>query len=157
MSSFQTQITPLLLSRVMGTTTNNNAQAGDVGEVIRSFIPLASAVPVIDSTAKDITSIVLTPGDWDVSALGALAGTLTGTESRIYINTTANTFPASTVWADQTASTPAVPTAITNVVLSIPAFRVSIAVTTTYYFGAYSAFTVGTATAYGRISARRMR
>lgn len=157
MSAFQTQITPLLLSRLLGTTTNNNAAAGDVGEVIRSFIPLASAVPVSTGTATDITSITLTPGDWDVSALGALAGTLTGTESRIYINSASNTFPANTLWSDQTATSPAVPSAVANIVLSIPAFRVSIAVTTTYYFGAYSTFTVGTATAYGRISARRMR
>lgn len=48
---------------------------GYVGEYISSYIPEASAVNVLHNTGTSITSISLTPGDWDVSFVGQIKGT----------------------------------------------------------------------------------
>jgi hypothetical protein len=50
---------------IPGTTTNNNATAGNIGELISSSV---SSISLTTNTPKDFTSISLTAGDWDVSA-----------------------------------------------------------------------------------------
>ena|ERR1700741_2364946 len=50
---------------IVGTTTNDNAAAGYVGEFISSNIPTAT-VTLADTVIADITSISLTAGDWDL-------------------------------------------------------------------------------------------
>lgn len=52
--------------QLRGTATNDNACVGCVGEVIESVIIDSSAVSAASIT--DLTSIVLTPGDWLVQA-----------------------------------------------------------------------------------------
>lgn len=49
------------------------------------------------------------------------------------------------------------PTVGSEYFISIPNFRVSIAVSTTFYLVAQMTFTVSTATAYGSMEARRVR
>src|SRR5690348_13475523 len=51
---------------LVGTATNDNAAAGQIGEVISSTVLIADKVPLANGTPKTITSIILTPGDWDV-------------------------------------------------------------------------------------------
>lgn len=51
---------------IVGTTTNNNAAAGSVGEYIESFVTVGLPVSVPTTTPTNITSINLTAGDWDV-------------------------------------------------------------------------------------------
>lgn len=54
-------------NNIIGTTSADNAAAGYVGEVISSFIPFASAISYTTSgTPQDLTSIVLSAGDWEV-------------------------------------------------------------------------------------------
>jgi len=53
---------------ILGTTTNNNASAGYVGEFVSSEVLIGSAVSISANTATDLTSISLTAGDWDVWA-----------------------------------------------------------------------------------------
>jgi hypothetical protein len=137
-----------------GNNTNTSPPAGYLGEQIRSFLPLASAVSLSDSTDKTITSISLTAGVWDISCIGVLRGTLTGTAWSVGISTTNNALAAN--YGDDTALTPTVSTAANDVSLSIPAFRATLASTTTYYLVGRASFTVGTATGYGRISATRV-
>jgi hypothetical protein len=48
------------------------------------------------------------------------------------------------------------PTVAADVTLTIPAYRVSLSATTTYYLVVNSLFTVNTPAAYGRISATRV-
>lgn len=51
--------------QIPGTTTNNAANVGNIGELI--FSPYSSGIPMSNAgTVVNITSIVLTPGDWDV-------------------------------------------------------------------------------------------
>ncbi|HEY6019562.1 MAG TPA: hypothetical protein VIY48_06565, partial [Candidatus Paceibacterota bacterium] len=51
---------------IKGTSTNDNAIAGDVGELITSTVASASGVSLTSTTAANVTSISLTAGDWDV-------------------------------------------------------------------------------------------
>jgi hypothetical protein len=52
---------------IQGTNTNNRAAAGDVGEVISSFVSSSPGVTLVASTPTTIASITLTPGEWDVT------------------------------------------------------------------------------------------
>ncbi len=51
---------------ITGTTTNDNAAAGKVGEFISSTVLAAAGVVLTTNTIADVTSIALTAGDWDV-------------------------------------------------------------------------------------------
>ncbi len=53
-------------SGIIGTTTNNNAAAGSVGEYIESIVPDSAPVSMTAFANTDLTFITLTPGDWDV-------------------------------------------------------------------------------------------
>ena len=143
------------------TFTNRGAQGcvggapfvSAIGEQINSYVPVGSAITLTNNTAANITSISLSPGNWDITAIGNIAGTLTGTASTISISDTSATLSPND--GDQTARTPISPTAASPITLTVPSFRVFLTTTTTYYLVAAAAFTVGTATAYGRISAVR--
>ncbi len=140
---------------VEGTSTNNDAAGGFVGEYISSSIA-AAGVSVSNNTATDITSISLTAGDWDVSGL-------------IITNPAAGTTTALTIgWVSATSAT--VPTApnggaygingsstasATGVTTGMK--RISLATTTTIYLSTFLTFAVSTMQAYGFIGARRAR
>src|SRR5579863_4104971 len=51
---------------ILGTSGTAAAAAGSVGEIIRSTIPSGSAVALTTATPANVTSVALTPGDWDV-------------------------------------------------------------------------------------------
>lgn len=140
---------------IVGTTTNNNAVAGNVGEYISSYINLPGS-GITSGAVNNVTSISLTAGDWDVyfqlstiPALNTVVGyTLVG------IGTSTSTLLAqfgfsslkSTYTGDGSSST----------TLSGVA-RISLSATTTYYANVYASFTVSTCTAYGGLWARRIR
>ena len=155
---FTSSSTNLNVSTLIGGTiwgaVGYTVATGYLGEQIRSFIPAASQITLTNNTAANITSISLTSGTWDISAIGILAGTLTGTEFALSINDTSATLSANN--GDQTARTPTVSTVASTSTLTIPSFRVTLAATTTYYLVSFALFTVGTATSYGRISATRV-
>lgn len=85
--------------QLLGTNTNDNASAGYVGEeVIQTR--LDSAAPGLTSgAATNVTAspLVLTAGDWEVSAIGSAGtnGTDTITQMILGISTTSATQPAS--------------------------------------------------------------
>ena len=63
---FTGAITPSQTLGIVGTTTNNNANAGSVGELV---INTAAAVSASSGVAGNCTSISLTPGDWEVTGM----------------------------------------------------------------------------------------
>jgi hypothetical protein len=140
----------------VGTTTNDNAAAGQIGEYISSEILIASQVALTTSTAADITSISLTAGDWDVYGnvqFSSAAGTVM-TNSQMWANTVSATLPTvpnAGAWAAVTNS------AASQSVNINMGRRYSLAVTTTIYLSARSVFSVSTLAAYGFIGARRVR
>lgn len=140
-----------------GTTTNDDATAGNVGEYISSTIAFGSAVTLTNNTWADITSISLTAGDWDVSFNAAFFGSTTGTFCDAGIGTASGTTTTGITFGDTALELQTTPTAAAGVEFAMSGVRKSLSGTTTIYFKARSGFTVGTQTVWGRISARRIR
>lgn len=153
-------ITPSQTAGIVGTTTNNSANAGSIGEYVSSTVaPTTSGYT--SGTAANVTSISLTAGDWDVSGLAAFSNSgvlTTNTIVQVSISTTSATQGAD--GANKTGislpspgdppTVPAVPT---------PIVRLLLASTTTVYLVARTIFTSGGATmgVGGTLRARRMR
>jgi len=143
---------------VLGTTTNDAASAGYIGEYISSTLAIGSAVSLTTATTANVTSISLTAGDWDVNGnIGFIAasGTL-GTVQIVSISQTSATLPTSPnggAYAREEIAFPATATQI----IPTGTMRISLASTTTVYLVAQATFSVSTMTAYGFIGARRAR
>lgn len=161
-NTVNTQSPDISQPNLIGTTTNDNAAAGSVGEYISSTVLVGSAVSLTTSTTTNVTSISLTAGDWDVwgvinyaLAAGTTITTLTGS-----INTVSATNPTVPgfgsyvldVWRSGSEIVGA-----SNLIRPLGTSRISLASTTTVYLLARAAFTVSTMTAYGLIGARRVR
>ena len=137
-------------SGVIGTTTNDNAAAGSVGEVISSSVV---ASPITSSTLTNVTSISLTAGDWNVYGnilFSPDAGTTTSI-SQASISSTSVTLDS----AYQTIGGPAAAAVATA--YPVPSQRISLSGTTTIYLVATITFAVSTMTATANIFARRER
>jgi hypothetical protein len=142
-----------------GTTTNDSAAAGIVGEIIESEILAVSAVSLTASTTANVTSISLTAGDWDVwgTVFFDPAGTTSVTAFQGGINTTSATQPTlpgagATYLHRQAAFVP-----VGDFGFPVGMRRLSLSATTTVYLVALGVFTVDTLGAYGYIGARRVR
>jgi hypothetical protein len=145
--------------RATGTTTNDNASAGYIGEYVSSAVTAVNAGGT--GVWGDATSISLTAGDWDVCGFcnwdinGA-----TWSDARLGISTTSGnsgTGLSSTInyaigsWASTSTTFQTVP-------LSIPSYRISLSSTTTIYLKYYSTYSSGTPRLSGAsIHARRVR
>lgn len=136
-----------------GTTTNDNAATGYIGEYVSSTVASGSAITLTNATAANVTSLSLTAGDWDVSGVITFNGAVTGSYSTAGISTTSAAHQA----YPNSVDSPYLPTAAANASTVVPAIRISVASTTTVYLVALEAFSAGTAKAYGFISARRVR
>lgn len=141
---------------ISGVTSGANAAAGNIGEIISSSIAVGSAVSLTSATAKTITSITLTAGDWDVfgSIISNPAGTTTTSNLQAGLSTTTNALPTppsgyalfgGALGAGLAAS------------LTISSIQINVNTTTTVYLVAQATFATSTMTAYGAIRARRVR
>ena len=147
-----------LLLPKLGVTDGSDAVAGNIGEFISATVVAASAVSLVTATAKNVTSISLTAGDWDVwGSVGFKpAATTSITVSEGGINTTSATMPSTTTGAHWLSVTPAVvPVSVYGAPVGMT--RINLTTTTTVYLVASSTFTVSTQAAYGFIGARRVR
>jgi len=140
-----------------GTTTNDSAAAGYVGEYISSTVTSISGVSLTTATFANITSISLTAGDWDVS--GVVAVSNPGSTTFAYINYGVSTTSAANGSLGQVGSltTPSTIAAVVDFVTPVPVTRLSLSLTTTVYLVTRASFAVSTASAYGVIRARRIR
>lgn len=143
---------------IKGTNTNNNAAAGDVGEYIESTIGLGSAVSLTTGVVANITSISLTAGDWDVSGVIIMDSGATTNVTRVMcgINSTSATVDVTKGYYSHIHSG-YVPGSGQFRGMPLNTSRFSLSATTTIYLLALSNFTVSTCSAYGTISARRVR
>jgi hypothetical protein len=135
---------------IIGTTAADNAGAGKVGEVISSSITSGSPVTFTTGTAKNLTSISLTAGDWDVWGNILFNGT-TVTQGVCGFNTTTNTLPDSSLYSQVVGLATA---AVCGVTAPYQRFNVS-GSTTVYIVGFVTGS--GTLTGCGNIFARRAR
>ena len=140
-----------------GTTTNNSAAAGYVGEYVASVTGTSA---VTSNQYGDLTSISLTAGDWDVSlnlTWDSAGATWSFAESGIS-TTSGNSIAGLTIGSNRmltgfpssAVSTLYIPQTVAN-------YRLSLSGTTTIYAKYLAIYTVGTPTASCRLSARRVR
>lgn len=135
---------------IVGTATNNNASAGYVGEFVSSVIPLASAVSFTNAADKNLTSISLGAGDWDVYGnIDFVSTSSTAMNAYIWISATSASIPDSSLRSF-------VYSAVSEVSGNAPYFRASLSTTTTIYLSGRIG-SAGTLTGNGAIYARRVR
>ena len=138
---------------VQGITSGSFATAGFLGERITASVLAASAVSVTTLTSRDVTSIVLTAGNWMVSGVVCLAGSgAVQTQGISWISTTTAALPDNSLRSGLTA---AAATIQLNFVANTIFLNLS-AASTTVYLSCYSVFASGTVSASGIINAIRI-
>jgi len=143
---------------LIGTTTNDNAIAGAVGEYIQASVASGAAVPLTTNVAATVTSIALTAGDWDVEGVIAYhsSGTTNVNDITEGIGTVAATLPVAPGSVNCDYLTIVLPAAPDTAYIA-PRTRISLAAPATIYLVCLAHFTVSTLAAYGQINARRVR
>ncbi|VWM20539.1 beta strand repeat-containing protein [Burkholderia lata] len=150
-------ITPSTTNGIKGTAAADNANVGSVGEYASSTVASGSAVSLTSGSSANITSITLTPGDWDVwGIVGTSPG---GSTAQSYVaggvSTTSATLPGVTSGA--TAQAPFTAVTGAGVVLPVGRTRINVSSNTIVYLVATSNFTGSSNAAYGGLFARRAR
>lgn len=168
-ATFDTSGNMTLTGGVFGVANNTSAATGIIGEYVTSNQPVGSAIAMTSgapinalnaSSSNGLDHIVLTAGDWDVTAQAymLLAATTNYTNFQYSVSTTTGTL--STVagnWINtQTAAAGIVPGS-SNITFGSVSTRISVNSTTNVFLVAQAAFTVSTASVWGIISARRAR
>jgi hypothetical protein len=148
-------ISPASTVGIKGTSTNDNAQAGSVGE-FPSPSDLSS-VSMTTGVAANVSSASLTAGDWDVQCdVGYIpAGSTVISGMIASVSTTSNT--SNLTLGFLTAMQGYTISAGSSQYISTPVVRESFASTTTVYCVASAGFTTSTLTASGHLRARRIR
>ena len=138
-----------------GTTTNDNATAGNFGQFVSSNVTY-STINLTTGTATNITSISLTAGDWDVYGAVMFAPAAGTTSSLVAAGVSAGsaTLPDAGYYQQLPAQVFTNPFLTT---IDAPKQRMSLSTTTTIYLVAQANFAVSTCTAGGHIEARRVR
>lgn len=154
--SASSAISPSQTAGIVGTTTNNNANTGSVGEFVTTSTLATSAS---SGVLLNATSMSLTAGDWDVT--GVIQTNPTGTTTQQFvaagISVTSAAFGTIASGFNNIAGMITGTLAGVSVNMSAPVTRISIASTTTVYLVAQSNFGISTMTVSGFIRARRVR
>jgi len=144
---------------IQGRSTNTNAPSGYFGEFMNSTIALASATALTTGTAVNITSLTLTPGDWNTwGGIAFVAAASTNiTDLRVGISTTSGTLPG-VLSTSQSQNIQGFSSLVAGAVTySFPSQegRFTVSSNTTVYLIARATFSASTLSAYGFFSARR--
>jgi hypothetical protein len=147
--------------QLAGTGTNDNASAGNVGEFISSTVASGAPVALTSTVSANVTSIILTAGDWDVSfsSYFLIAGTTSVANLNASISLTNATLD--TVAGNYAVTSYASPGAtfggLVNNELFAGVRRLSLAAPTTVFAVANAQFSTSTVSAWGILRARRVR
>jgi hypothetical protein len=144
-------LTPAQVAGIVGTTTNNNAAAGSIGEYVTAS---GASVPFTNNVQVNIASITLTPGDWDVNCNCSFSPSTSNLSTvQAGISSTSGVLPAFAQKA--VISSGSANLSVTNIHVSPQRFLLT--TTTTIFLVADASFTSGTCSGDGTIRARRMR
>lgn len=141
---------------IKGVSTNTAAAVGYVGELIESTVLAGSAVSLTTGTITNVTSISLTPGQWQVfgNTVFAPNGATITSSAETGISSTSATFATlpngggAARWGGT----------ITGNRLTLNVNQsIKVSGTTTYYLVAVSDFTTNTSAVYGYLGAVRVR
>lgn len=149
-------------TNIKGSSTNNSATAGNIGEYISSTISSGSAVTDATGSASPITSISLTAGDWEV---GGVVDYVPNSATSVTlltqgVQTLNNCMTVPAIGAQDTFTqweTAANIIGASNPAWAVPTQRVSLSSTTSVCLITKPSFSVNSLTSYGTIWARRMR
>lgn len=145
---------------IVGTTTNDSASAGYVGEFVSANRAYASPLALTNNIITNLTSISLSAGDWDVY------GNVINNNSNDYIqylyawtNTVSVTLPSEVNNVGLTLFGSAGGNTVRSTQFSTiaPYQRYSLSTTTTIYLIAQTSSNAGTNNCSGSIYARRVR
>lgn len=164
---------------VQGTTTNDDACVGCVGETLRVTKLKSVAIALSNATGCNIgaatcpnsggtQSIILTPGDWNCQAMfGFTTGTSTSVTTLVgFVAKTSATQPGTDTFQVPTACEVTVGqnmaadvTSAGTKFITIPPFRCTVAsgTTTPLFPGVLAQFSVSTLSTYGSLECRRVR
>lgn len=156
-----------------GTNTNDSAAAGKIGEVLSNqesrtnAHSLSGAINVFDTNSTNgTTKLTLTAGDWEVSGYVVIAystATVSGGSFDLSISQTSatssgvNTFGNASNNGEVRMRTTEPAGINFEKAYAFSPIRVSLSGSQDYYLVADAAFSVGSATVYGTIKARRVR
>lgn len=145
--------TPSQTAGIVGTTTNNNANSGSVGEYMTAT---TGPTALTSGTALSAATLSLTAGDWDVQSNVTYTPGGGATMQSCWggISLTTNTLNANPGFATSLQVTH---TANIGEIMTSPVVRISIAATTSVFAIALSSFPSGSCTATGFLRARRVR
>lgn len=149
-----------LLGQANGSATNDLAKAGSLGEYKESIIASGSAVALTTGVAANLTSLVLTPGDWDVSSTVEFTGNALTTVTYIASShsTTSATIDAAPGQRMLNAyNNVAVLTTQPDIALGPTRYSVAANTTKTVYLVVQAGFGVNTCSAFGILRAGRRR
>jgi hypothetical protein len=162
--TFTGAITPSSTAGIVGTATNDNANAGSDGEFICAQVTnggtptgcqtnSSTPVSLTSNTPANVTSVSLTAGDWDCrgNVIFNNGGTTVTTQSTASINT------VSATTGSQFSNYSPPSTSGINPAFATPTVRESLASTTTVYLVSNNVFSTSTSAVYGRIDCRRVR
>lgn len=146
--------------QILGTTTNDSAATGNVGEYVSATLGSSVAVALTTTATSNLTSLSLTAGDWDVhSNIGFFPGSSATVVDllRGSIGTSSNAIDA-TVGREMTYRFVSGTGGIGNPCeFFATTDRFSSSISFTVYLNVNCFFTVNTLSAYGRVWARRAR
>jgi hypothetical protein len=146
---------PFWGTELIGVSDNSNAHSGYKGEYVSSFGNKISAATAMNYF--DVASIMLTPGDWDVSfVVQCFSNDAKIVEFLVGIGTGANFSGSGLILGDNAIN-------FTNTAFQgdrgvcLPAYRISINTETTYYLKGFFIYTLAVPQMTGKIAARRIR
>lgn len=142
--------------QIAGSTTNDSALAGNVGEIVSNS---ASTQSLATGIPSNITNITLSAGDWDIWGSAAFNGTgSTIVNQQIAaITATSATIPSFPNGGALFVSTKGLAPGEANSAFPVGIMRVSINTPTTYYLVAQATFSSSTLTSSAFLAARRRR
>jgi hypothetical protein len=115
----------------------------------------ATNVSLSTGTPKTITSIDLTPGNWDIFISGIFGNASPGTYTGFYIAISTTTNTVTNSGPEYLAFNTAVPNAVYDVSACLAPLRVNLTVNTTFYLVMSATFSSGTGLGSGKIQAIR--
>lgn len=138
---------------IKGATNGSSISSGYVGNIVTSNVPFASAVSLTTATAKDVTTISLSAGNWYIFG-------------NIFMNFPSNTGSAPAGWISTTSATTPdfstiyelnlVSSLISSLGFTVPSTMLNLSTTTSVYLSGSATFASGTGTACGTITAIRL-
>lgn len=150
-------VVTLTPTNLVGTTTGSNAAAGSVGEYVEGTQTTYTNYPTTNQYG-DGTSISLTAGDWDVSAVMSTSLNGATTSNRFELGISSNTGNTSNNLTFGTTLVDTLPpTALAFSSAALPSIRFSLTTTTTLYLKVLAQYTAGNPQYVCHLYARRMR